>query len=141
MSVMDSRYLSALGNILCSLCVIILLSAAAGCDKKQTPSIPEERFQQIYGDILFLGELYRNDSTALRTALDSLLEANDIDTSILFATARQTAVDREQSAELYRVVIERFEKRSQPQDSLSPEAKAAADSISTPVKPRAPYLK
>ncbi len=118
----------------------MLLFAFAGCGEKQPETLPEEQFQQIYGDILFLGELYRSDSTALRTALDSLLVANGIDTTILFETARATAIDKERSAELYRVVVERFEARSAPPDTLTPEKKAEVDSLTKPEKPRAPYL-
>ncbi|MBE0645222.1 MAG: hypothetical protein IH600_14155 [Bacteroidetes bacterium] len=140
MSVIANRYLSALGKSLCSLCVIVLLSTVAGCGEKQSPTLPEEKFQQIYGDILFLGELYRSDSTALRLALDSMLTANNIDTTILFASAREIVVDKQKSAELYRIVIERFEKQSARPDTLDAKEKATRDSLSTPIKPKAPYL-
>jgi hypothetical protein len=122
MSVIASKYRSALGKSLYSLLVIALLLVLIGCGQRQSPTLPDERFQKIYGDILFLGELHRNDSTALRLALDSLLEINEIDTTILFASARELAIDPERSAELYRVVIERFEKQVAGPDSLGIEA-------------------
>ena len=71
--------------------------------------MPDEQFRQIYGDILLLGELHRSDTAALRLSLDSLLDAHGTDTTSLFAKARDIALDQERSAELYRVVTERFE--------------------------------
>ncbi|MBR9974000.1 MAG: hypothetical protein KFF77_00320 [Bacteroidetes bacterium] len=59
-----------------------------------------------------LGELHRSDTAALRLSLDSLLEAHGTDTTALFAKARNVSLDAERSAELYRVVIERFERTS-----------------------------
>ncbi|MFA6233587.1 MAG: hypothetical protein WC824_05275 [Bacteroidota bacterium] len=121
--------------MLYSLLVIALLSALTGCGQKKARTLPEEAFQQIYGDILFLGELHRNDTTALRHALDSLLDVNNIDTTVLFATAREFATDAERSAELYRVVTERFEKQSKGADSLSPQNPDASKKTIAPGKP------
>ena len=117
MSVIESKYLSALGKRLCSLCLIFLLVSVVGCGGEKAPSLPDEKFQQIYGDILLLGELHRSDSTALRHSLDSLLDAHGIDTTILFASARETALDPARSEALYRVVVERFEKKIGRSDS------------------------
>jgi hypothetical protein len=92
----------------------------SGCDRgEQRRTMPDEKFHQIYGDILFLGELHRGDSTGMRLALDSLLTANDIDTAILFASAREIALDKERSEELHRIVIERFEKIAAPADTAA----------------------
>ncbi|MFZ1731925.1 MAG: hypothetical protein WBQ23_11260 [Bacteroidota bacterium] len=114
-----------------------------GCGQNQSPTLPDEKFQKIYGDILFLGELHRSDSTALHHALDSLLKANEIDTTILFASARELAIDQERSAELYRVVIERFEKQSTP-DSIDledlPAMGAPAADSTTGMKRNAPAV-
>jgi hypothetical protein len=89
----------------------VLLIALAGCDDERARTLPDREFQQIYGDILFLGELYREDSTALAQALDSLLTANAMDTTVLFAAARETARDPQRGTELYRIVVERFERQ------------------------------
>jgi len=101
------------------LCVIVLLIAWTGCDGDRARTLPDGEFQQIYGDILFLGELYREDSTALAHALDSLLAARGIDTTVLFATARETALDPQRGTELYRIVVERFERQVGRPDSTT----------------------
>lgn len=89
----------------------------AGCGGRSDASLPDEKFHQIYGDILLLGELHRDDTTALRLSLDSLLAAHATDTAALFAKAREIALDQQASAELYRVVIERFETRAGAKDT------------------------
>lgn len=111
MSVIASRYRSAFGKSVLSL-FIVLLFFCPGCGEQEHTAIPDEEFQHIYGDILLLGELHRSDTATLRLSLDSLLDAHGIDTTALFAKARDVALDAERSAELYRVVIERFEQQS-----------------------------
>ncbi len=104
----------------------MLLCTVPGCDRgTQTRTIPDEKFHQIYGDILLLGELHRGDSLSLRLALDSLLAAHGTDTAQLFSTAREIALDKDRSAELHRIVIERFEKKSAPADSAAPSSRRA----------------
>ncbi|MBR9978833.1 MAG: hypothetical protein KFH87_12175 [Bacteroidetes bacterium] len=134
-----NRYLSALGNNVPSLVVIILLVFNTACGREDTRTLDDGEFQQIYGDILFLGELYRQDSTALHAALDSLLDAHTIDTTVLFETAREIIVDKQRSDELYRGVIERYEARIAPPDT----GVHAGDSLpqaADPSERRAPAL-
>lgn len=139
MSVIANRYLSALGNIVPSLVVIILLVFNAACGREEARTLDDGEFQQIYGDILLLGELHRQDSTALHNALDSLLDAHAIDTTLLFETAREIIVDKQRSDELYRGVIERYEARIAPPDT----GVHASDSLPETADPpdrRAPAL-
>jgi hypothetical protein len=90
---------------------MLLLVALSGCDGEKPSTLPDEEFQQIYGEIILLGELHRSDTARLRLALDSLLEDRGVDTTVLFTTAREIALDAGRSAELYRIVIERFEQQ------------------------------
>ncbi len=72
--------------------------------------MPEEEFEQIYGDIVYLGELHRDDTLALRAAYDSLLKAHHTDTTVLYATARELTRDPETLNEIYRNIVLRLER-------------------------------
>lgn len=88
-----------------------------GCGGGETPRLPEEKFEQIYGDILFLGELHREDTLAMRKAVDSLLKAHNTDSTALLATARELADDSGALNSIYRNLILRFETLSMPDSS------------------------
>jgi hypothetical protein len=103
------------------LCVVVF----PACGDEGPETLPRETFQQIYGEILYKAELYRDDTLRLRREFDSLLLAYDTDTTALFATAREITRDRESVEELYRVTIERFERVTRGPDSLD-----NADSVS-----------
>jgi hypothetical protein len=115
-NVIAMRNLSALGNngLLLLLACILCVFSVSGCGSGDTPRLPEETFEQIYGDILFLGELHREDTLAMRKAVDSLLEAHNTDSTTLLATARELADDSGALNEIYRNLILRFESLTVP---------------------------
>jgi hypothetical protein len=51
----------------------MVLFVLIGCDGDRGGEIPRERFVQIYRQILVGAELHRNDTTAYRLSLDSLM--------------------------------------------------------------------
>ncbi len=95
-----------------------MLMYASACSDDNDDLLPDETFEILYGDVLFLGELYRGDSTLIRRSIDSLLQAHGTDTTTFFATAETYAQDREKMQRLYSKTIERFEKLSGSNDSL-----------------------
>lgn len=95
--------------------MILLLGSSCNDDEKKLLS--DETFETLYGDVLFLGELYRGDSTLIRQGVDSLLHVHGTDTATFFTTAEHYAHDREKMDQLYKVTIERFEQLSNRNDS------------------------
>lgn len=120
-SVIAMRYLSAFGK---STFIPLLLScmfaavSVWGCGSGGERSLPEEEFEQIYGDILYLGELHRDDTLALRGAVDSLLRAHGTDSTTLLATARSFADEPGRLNEVYRNIILRFEAIAAPDTTM-----------------------
>ena len=110
--------------LLSALCVVLLV---VSCSKDDgSDRLSDEEFREVYAEIVYLGELYRADTLRLRAAVDSLLEAYDVDTAALFAAARRTAQDKKRTETLYRETIERFE-RMTAADSLRGEADDSAE--------------
>ena len=105
---------------------MLFFAILPACGSEGPETLPRETFQQIYGEILYKAELYRDDSLRLRREFDSLLLAYDTDTTVLFATAREIAQDRESVEELYRITIERFERVTRGPDSLAKADTASA---------------
>lgn len=96
----------------------MLLCTVPSCDDGDSNVLSDQTFETLYGDVLFIGELYRGDSTLIRTSIDSLLSAHGTDSATFFATAEHYAHDREKMDRLYKTTIERFEKLSGQPDSL-----------------------
>jgi|GEM_PF-3187307 len=111
--VIAMRYRSALGNTLrLPLWVLIcLILFVCSCDKKHGELLPDDDFERIYGEILFLGELHRGDTLQLREAIDSLLHAHDTDTTQMIATARELTKDPKRLTDIYRNIVSRLEQR------------------------------
>jgi hypothetical protein len=93
-----------------------------------------EAFEQVYGDILYLGELYRGHPRAMRYALDSLLSAHDIDTTILYRTAEMYANRTYDVAELHEAMLVRFEGIAR-RDSLVRSKEDSLSRLALPVDP------
>jgi hypothetical protein len=73
----------------------MLIWASSGCGRNdQGADIPRERLVQIYGEMLFLAELHRQDTTGYRAALDSLCRANGTDTAQIAKAIRVLSEDR-----------------------------------------------
>jgi hypothetical protein len=110
-NVIAMRYLSALGKSVLPLLLPCMLAVSSflGCGNSGERTLPEKEFEQIYGDIIFLGELHRDDTLALRAAVDSMLYAHGTDSTALLATARSLADDPQSLNDIYRNIILRFE--------------------------------
>ncbi len=111
MTVIASRYLSARGiNVLALFFVIALsLTTVPSCGDRQREAISEEEFTEIYGDILYLGELYRAHPFELHLALDSMMEYRNIDTMMVYEAVNRYAQRTYDVAQLHAGIIERLE--------------------------------
>jgi hypothetical protein len=89
--------------------LMILAVSVIGCDEQRARTLSDEEFEQIYGDILYLGELHRGDTLTMRRGIDSVLRAHDTDSSALLATARELCTRPEDLHAVYRNVLLRFD--------------------------------
>ena len=67
---------------------------------------------QIYGDMLFLAELYRQDSTSYGRALDSMYRVNAVDSAQINTTMRELSGDTKELSAFYEQVMNHLEKRA-----------------------------
>jgi hypothetical protein len=81
----------------------------SGCGSDTDRMLSQDEFEHIYGELIFLAELYRDDSLALHRATDSLLQAHETDTVAVLATARALSEDTEALSSIYRNIILRLE--------------------------------
>jgi hypothetical protein len=114
MTVIPSRYRSALGGrVLWAFVVFIAFGAALpGCGRDERARIPEDRFVQIYADMLYVAELHRANPEARRHATDSLLRAGGTDSAAVARTMAWYAAHQEEFPAMYDRVIRRLERRS-----------------------------
>ena len=130
MTVIASRYLSARGiNLLVCLFVMVLsLMTVPSCGDQKREIISEKEFAEIYGDILYLGELYRAHPFELRLALDSMMEHRNIDTIMVYEAVDRYTRRTYDVAQLHLGIIERLETMAR-EDSARNVSPAKADSV------------
>lgn len=114
MTVIPSRYRSAFGRraLWAFVAFIVFGAAFPACTRDDGARIPEDRFVQIYGDMLYLAELHRADPVARRHATDSLLRASGTDSAAVARTMAWYAVRQEEFPAMYDRVIKHLEKKS-----------------------------
>jgi hypothetical protein len=74
--------------------------------------VPREQFVQIYGDMLFLAELHRQDTTSYRRSLDSLCRMRAVDTALIAQTYRWYAGNEKELASFHEDVVKYLEKKA-----------------------------
>jgi hypothetical protein len=114
MTVIDRRYLSALGNNgVWILVFVIAFLVVAGCGRTEDRThLPREHVVQIYADMLFLAELNRQDLPAYRRAIDSMCRAHGVDTAQLGSNLRWYTRDEKETGLFYDEVLKRLDRRS-----------------------------
>lgn len=91
------------------LSILLIVFISHNCNSNYR--IEEEKFVNIYADLLILKEMYRHDDSSYFKARDSLYKSYEVDQFKIDQTLEYYSTDTQKWTEFYRKVIKRLEQQ------------------------------